>query len=94
MARKSSKKSSKSNSWKDKYLQVRERLEQWHEVHAVILVIMTILVAAMVIIVVNQKIKIRNLEFERDFIEDRYQIQKEYSGRLRTERESNNPLNR
>lgn len=75
----SSKKSSSmgrpaSNGGSSAYWRIRQRIEEMYALHLLLLVVMSSLGAAMFVIVVNQRIKIQNLEFKLDFVNDRYAI--------------------
>jgi hypothetical protein len=74
-ARKASSKASpkvSSSSKNSAYLRIRERIESMYALHLVLLVAMSCLSAAMFVIMMNQRLEIQKLEFERDFIDQRY----------------------
>lgn len=92
----SSKKSSSlgrpsSSGTQSAYWRIRQRVEEMYALHLLLLVVMSSLGAAMFVIVVNQRIKIQNLEFKLDFVNDRYAIlrQRDQLAREAAELEAN-----
>lgn len=74
-ARKASSKTSPKVSASAKnsaYLRIRERIESMYALHLILLVAMSCLSAAMFVIMMNQRLEIQKLEFERDFMDQRY----------------------
>jgi hypothetical protein len=69
------------------YVRIRHRVENMYLLHMLLLVIMSALGAALFVITVNQKIKIQSLEFQLDFVSERYEILRQADQQRRVARD-------
>ncbi len=61
-------------SQESRYLKLRTQIESMKELHAIVLVIMVSLIAAMFLLMAKQKRQIDELHFKVDFLQDRYEF--------------------
>lgn len=70
------------------YRRVRDRIESMYALHLLLLVAMSSLSAAMFVIMMNQRLELQKLEFERDFMEQRYEALREANAERRAQAEA------
>lgn len=70
------------------YHRIRDRIEGMYALHLLLLVAMSSLAAAMFVIMMNQRLDIQKLEFERDFMEQRYEALRDANAQRRAQAEA------